>query len=189
MDTNKTNTSGKDGASGGPVTKPKAPRKTPYKFRDCSNRSWLAQFSPVFSPSYTVPELDKNFSCDTCSLVSTTMANNGKCRCFTFEPKQCCITVDQLIDECRPAIDAAFEEIVTKRIPIKANFGIQVLFCKLNFGKEHLTYMSVDAYEVLTRCSVERFIENAQRNIEEQIEQYTNEGVVIGLLYPSKNLH
>jgi hypothetical protein len=176
MDSQKTNVSDNEGASC-TVKKSKAPRETPYKMSDHRKGYCLINATP----SYYVPELDKNFSCDTCSVVNKTMSFNGKYRCFAFAPKKRCITMDELIDECRPGIDAVFGEVIAKKIPVKANFGIQILFQKINItdgtvDMEDLGYMSVDAYTILSQHDVDGFVENGRGNLEEKIEAYTNKG-------------
>ena len=89
--------------------------------------------------------------------------------------------MEMLIDECRPGIDAAFEEITRKRIKVKVNFGIQILFPKINFTdgtveKEDLGYMSVDAMVVQPGDIISSLIDHASDDLKEKIDTYTNKG-------------
>jgi hypothetical protein len=125
-----------------------------------------------------LPELCPGFECETCSVAGRKQGLNGTYREITFEPSVICITMDQLIDECRPGIEVAFEEIIRKRLKAKVNFAIRVLFYKINFrdGKvdeEDHGYMSVDAMVV---HNVDSLIENASADLATKIEDYTNNG-------------
>jgi hypothetical protein len=127
-----------------------------------------------------LPELCPGFECETCSVVGRKQALNGTYREITFEPSmRFCITMEQLIDECRPGIEAAFEEIIRKRLKAKVNFTIRVMFYKINSLDDTLVdevdqgYMSVDAMVV---HNVDSLIENASADLDTKIEEYTNDG-------------
>src|SRR5271156_813252 len=81
--------------------------------------------------SYTLPELCKDFKCDTCSVAHRSSAINGSFRKVAFYPSRTCMSMAALIDECMPGIRATFEGITRKRIKCKVNFAIQVLFLKV----------------------------------------------------------
>ena len=128
----------------------------------------------------SLPELCVNFTSDTCSVVNRTQAFNGRFRSVEFKPSQRCITMDQIITECRPGLDAAFEEIVRKRLKAKVNFGVQILFHKINFidgtvEKEDSHYMSLRAM-VVNAGVIDSFIKVALEKLDEKIEAYTNKG-------------
>ena len=131
--------------------------------------------------SYTLPELCKDFTCETCSVAKRSSAMNGIYRTISFEPSRTCITMLQIIDECKPGIYTAFEEIMRKRIKCKVNFGIQILFHKINFSDgsvmaEDLGYMSVNAMVVQPGADLDDLIEEARADLEEKIEAFTNKG-------------
>ncbi len=94
--------------------------------------------------------------------------------------------MQQIIDQCRPGIEATFEEIIRKRLKAKAIFTIKVFFHKINIfdgtvDKEDYDYMSVDARIV---HNVDSLIDNALDDLEGKIEDYTNKGsnwVVAGI--------
>jgi uncharacterized protein YeeX (DUF496 family) len=132
-------------------------------------------------PSYLLPELCKNFSSETCSLACNFSAINGVFRKVAFTPNTKCMTVEMLMDECKPGIDATFEEILKKRIKCKVNFGIQVLFQKINFNdgtveEEDVDYMSVDAMTIQSGAFISGLIDNACDQLQEKIDDYTNRG-------------
>ncbi len=84
----------------------------------------------------------------------------------------------QIIDQCRPGIEATFEEIIRKRLKAKAIFTIWVFFHKINFidgtvDKEDYDYMSVDATIV---HNVDSLIDNAFEDLDEKIENFTRKG-------------
>src|SRR5271167_1200671 len=117
--------------------------------------------------SYTLPELCKDFKCESCSLVHKSASFNGKFRKVTFTPSERCFLLDMLFDQCRPGIEATFEELIRKRIKCKVNFCIRILFQKINFQdgtvvEEDRGYMSVDAVVIQTASDPDYAIENAQ---------------------------
>ena len=85
------------------------------------------------------------------------------------------------MDECKPGIDATFEEILKKRIKCKVNFGIQVLFQKITFSdgtvkEEDVGYMSVDAMTIHPGAFISGLIDMACDDLQEKIDTYTNRG-------------
>jgi hypothetical protein len=110
----------------------------------------------------------------------------GSYRDIIFKPSERCISMQQIIDQCRPGIEATFEEIIRKRLKAKAIFTIKVFFHKINIfdgtvDKEDYDYMSVDARIV---HNVDSLIDNALDDLEGKIEDYTNKGsnwVVAGI--------
>ena len=131
--------------------------------------------------SYTLPELCKDFKCETCTLVHTFSGINGMFRKIAFAPSITSFTMEMLIDQCRPGIDAAFEEIIRKRIKSKVNFGIQVLFQKIDISDgtvacEDRGYMSVDAMVVQTRSDIDDAIETAIQDLDDKIDNYISRG-------------
>src|SRR3977135_2645805 len=131
--------------------------------------------------SYTLPELCKDFTCETCSVFKRSSAMNGIYKTISFEPSHTCITMLQIIDACKPGIYAAFEEIMRKRIKCKVNFGIQILFHKIDFSDgsvmaEDRGYMSVNAMVVQPGVNLDDLIEEARADLEEKIETFTNKG-------------
>ena len=86
-----------------------------------------------------------------------------------------------LFDQCRPGIEATFEELIRNRIKCKVNFCIRILFQKINFrdgtvAEEDRGYMSVDAVVVETASDLDYAIENSQANLDAKIDAYTNRG-------------
>ena len=55
----------------------------------------------------SLPELCKNFTSDTCSAINRSEAFNGRFRSVELKPSQRYVTMDQIITECRPGIDAS----------------------------------------------------------------------------------
>jgi hypothetical protein len=125
-----------------------------------------------------LPELCPGFQCDTCSVVSRKQMFSGSYRDIIFKPSERCISMRQIIDQCRPGIEATFEEIIRKRLKAKAIFTIWVFFHKINFidgtvDKEDYDYMSVDATIV---HNVDSLIDNAFEDLDEKIENFTRKG-------------
>ena len=128
-----------------------------------------------------LPELCKNFACDSCTLVKREQALSGSFRSVVFKPNRQCITVEQILDQCRPGIKAAFEEIIRKRLKAKAQVNMQVLFHKINFmtgevDKEDRNYMSVALVKVESEEQVAWLIQNARSDLEAKVDDYTNKG-------------
>jgi len=85
------------------------------------------------------------------------------------------------MDECKPGIDTTFEEILKKRIKCKVNFGIKVLFYKINISDgtimtEDYSNMSVDAMTVHPGAIISDLIDNACDDLQDKIDTYTNKG-------------
>jgi hypothetical protein len=103
-------------------------------------------------------------------------------RKIAFSPSTSCITVGMLIDECRPGIDATFQEIIKKRIKCKVNVCIQILFYKINISdgtvdEENRGYMSVNAITFYPATDdVGNLLEEARIDLDEKIDNYTNRG-------------
>ena len=128
-----------------------------------------------------LPEICKDFKCETCTVAKRTSGMSGAYKTISFKPNQHCITMDDIIDECRPGIDAAFEEIIRKRLKVNVNMGIQVLFHKINFADglvddEDRDYMSMNAMRVQYVGDLELLIDTARTDLEQKIENYTNKG-------------
>ena len=139
-----------------------------------------------------LPELCLGFECETCLVVNRKQALNGAYREVTFEHIDKCVTMEQIMNECRPGIEPAFEEIIRKRLKAKVNFAIRVLFYKSNFSdgtvdEEDHGYMSVDSMVV---HNVDSLIENASADLDMKIEEYTNNGSnwVVGAIEQSLKL-
>src|SRR5271156_325801 len=131
--------------------------------------------------SYTLPELCKDFKCDTCSVAHRSAAFNGSFRKIAFYPSKTCMSMEALIDECMPGIRATFEEITRKRIKCKVNFAIQVLFLKVNFNEgtvdeEDRGYMSLNAMAVQNSDNLEDVVEIANFELQEKIDSSTSKG-------------
>ena len=131
--------------------------------------------------SYTLPELCKDFSCETCCVVHRFAGINCMFMKIALAPSVRCVSMEMLMDECRPGISAAFDEIIKKRIKCKVNFAIQVLFQKINFLDDTVVaedrgYMSLDAIAIQTASDVDDTIESAIVDLQEKIDTYTNKG-------------
>ena len=128
-----------------------------------------------------LPELCKDFACDTCCVVNRCQSFKGAYRAIELKPSRRCFTLDQLLEECKPGIDAAFGEIVRKRLNAKVMIGIKVLFQKIGLDgmvqQEDHNYMSVHAQVVKhSKDAVDKAMQHAQADLESKIEAYTNKG-------------
>src|SRR2546428_12083167 len=81
-----------------------------------------------------IPPLTEPFNCDACSLENTRSAFEGVMREYVLVPNYGTITVDDIINQCFPAMTTILEHSMNAKVNVKAWCTIQVLFHKVNFA-------------------------------------------------------
>lgn len=132
------------------------------------------------TPRPATPEL-VNFTSDTCILSGKQTAINALYRDYEFTPIIKCITVEQILEQCKPGVQAALELCIAKNVHVKAYITLKVQFLKINLtdgsvDNEDINYMSTRAVPVNAMEDITALINDVQQRLTEKIDNYTRKG-------------